>query len=68
MKLSQKHKIVSHFLFCFFFLNFLNLDSILNIFGKNMTIKADVFLNLRTPKDVVREMSKKSRFRGPLEK
>ena len=66
MKLSQKHKIVSHFLF-FCFLNFL-LDSILNIFEKNMTLRADVFLNLRTTKDVVREMSKKSRFRGPLEK
>ena len=37
-----------------FFLNFLNLDSILNILKKNMTIIADVFLNLRTPEIVVR--------------
>ena len=37
-----------------FFFNFLNLDSILNIFKKKMTLIADVFLNLRTPKDVVR--------------
>ena len=50
MKLSQKRKIVSHF----FVLNFLNLDSVLNIFEKNMTLRADVSLNLPTPKDVVR--------------
>ena len=31
-----------------------------------MTLIAYVFPKLRTPKDVVREMSKKSRFRGPL--
>ena len=37
-----------------FFLHFLNLDSILNIFEKKMTLIADVFLNLRTPKNVVR--------------
>ena len=40
--------------FFFFFLHFLNLDSILNIFKKKMTLIADVFLNLRTPKNVVR--------------
>ena len=33
-----------------------------------MTLTADVFLNLRTPKYVVREISKKSRFRGPFDK
>ena len=43
-----------------FFLNFPNLNSILNIFKKRMTLIADVFLNLRTPKNVVRYMSKKS--------
>ena len=37
-----------------FFLNFPNLDSILNILKKRMTLIADVFLNLRTPKNVVR--------------
>ena len=37
-----------------FFLNFPNLYSILNIFKKKMTLIADVFLNLRTPKNVVR--------------
>ena len=41
-----------------------NLDSILNIFKKNMALIADVFPKLRTLKDVVRYMSKKSRFRG----
>ena len=54
MKLSQKRKIVSHFFVFFFVLNFLNLDSVLNIFEKNMTLRADVSLNLPTPKDVVR--------------
>ena len=51
-----------------FFLNFPNLYSILNIFKKKMTLIADVFLNLRTPKYVVREMFKKSCFRGPFDK
>ena len=36
------------------FLHFINLDSILNIFKERMTLIADVFLNLRTPKSVVR--------------
>ena len=47
--ISEAKKIVS-----FFFLHFLNLDSILNILGKKMTVIADVFLNLRTAKNVVR--------------
>ena len=33
-----------------------------------MTLIADVFLNLQTWKDVIREMSKKSRLRGSLGK
>ena len=33
-----------------------------------MTIIADVFPTLRTPKNVVRSMSKNFRFRGLLEK
>ena len=41
-------------LFLNFFLHFLNLDSILNIFKKNMTVLSDVFLNLQTPKYVVK--------------
>ena len=41
-------------LFRNFFLHFWNLDSIWNIFEKNMTLIADVVLNLRTPKNVVR--------------
>ena len=43
-----------NFSFFSFFWHFLNLDSILNIFKKKMTLTADVFLNLRTPKNVVR--------------
>ena len=38
--------------FFLFFFHFLNLNSILNIFKKMMTLIADVFLNLRTPKNV----------------
>ena len=49
MQLSQKRKIFSQF-----FLNFLTLDSILHISEKVMTLKGDVFLNLRIPKDAVR--------------
>ena len=49
MELSQKPK---HFLN--FLLHFLNLDSIFNIFKKKMTLIADVFLNLRSPKCLVR--------------
>ena len=63
MHLSQKRKIFSQIFF-----HFRNLESILNIFKKNMTLIADVFLNLRTPKYVVREMSIKSRFRGLFDK
>ena len=41
-------------IFLLSFLHILNLDSILNIFKKKMTLIADIFLNLRTPKNVVR--------------
>ena len=63
MQLSQKRYIFSEL-----FLHFLNLDSILKIYEKKMNLIADVFLNLRTPKNVVRSISKKSRFRGLFEK
>ena len=36
-------------------------------FIKKMTLTVDVFLNLRSPKYVVREMSKRSSFRGLFE-
>ena len=49
MQLYQKPKIISNF-----FLHFLNLDSILNILEKKMTLIAYLFLNFRTPKTVVR--------------
>ena len=54
MQLSQKQKILSPFFFLLLF-HFLTLHSILDIFKKKlMTFIADVFLNLRTPKHVVR--------------
>ena len=40
----------------------------LNIFKKKVTFIADVFLNLRNPKDVVSEISKGSCFIGALDK
>ena len=49
MQLSQIRKIFSQFIF-----DFVNLDLIFNIFKKTMTLIADLFMNLRTPKDVVR--------------
>ena len=48
MQLSQKRKTFSNSS-----LHFLNLHLIFNIFEKNMTLIANVFLNLRTPKYVV---------------
>ena len=51
-------------LFLNFFLHFRNVHQILNIFKKKMTFIADLFPKLRTPKDVVRYLSKKSRFKG----
>ena len=36
------------------FLHLVNLGSILSILKRKMTLIADAFLNLRTPKDVVR--------------
>ena len=63
MQLSQKEKNIFYF-----FLHFLIFNSILNIFKKNLTLMADVFSNLRTPKQVVTRISIKSRFRGPFDK
>ena len=51
------------------FVHFRNFDEVLNIFLKKITLIADEILNSRTQKKkVVREMSKKSRFRGPSNK
>ena len=51
-----------------FILHLINLDRIFNIFKKQMNLIANVFLNLRTPKNVVRWMSRKSPFRGSFDK
>ena len=40
----------------------------MNIFKKKMTLIADLFPKLRTPENVVRYMSKKSRFKGPFDR
>ena len=37
-------------------------------FQKKMTLIADLFPKLCTPKNVVRYMSKKSRFKGPFDR
>ena len=51
MKLYEKGKTFSYFFF--FFLRFLNLNSIFNVFKEKVTLIANVFLDLRPPKDVV---------------
>ena len=40
----------------------------MNILKKKMTLLADVFPKLETPKNLVRPMSKEGIFRGPFEK
>ena len=63
MQLSQKLKT-----FCSFILHFRNLGKLLDIFGKNKTLIAYLFLRLRPAKNVVRYICKKSRFRLPFQK
>ena len=63
MQVSQNQKYLLKF-----FLRLRNLDSIQNFFKKSITLIADVFLNLGTPKNVVIYMSEKSDFREPLDK
>ena len=63
MHLSQKQKIFSDFISAFFefAINFEH-------FQKKMTLIAYVFPKLPTTKHVLREMSKNSRLRGPIER
>ena len=62
MHLSLKKKIFSQFFTAFF-------ESALNFehFQKKMTLIAYVFPKLPTTKNVLREMSKSSRFREPVD-
>ena len=53
-------------LFLNHFLHFRNLHEILNICKKKMSFIADLFVKLRTTKNVVRYMSKKSHSKGPF--
>ena len=55
-------------LFHNFFLRFRNLHEISNILKYKMSFIADLFAKLRSPKNVVRYMSKKSRFQGPFDR
>ena len=63
MHLPQKQKIFSQFFSAFF-------ESALNFehFQKKMTLIAYVFPKLPTTKDVLRQMSKNSHFREPLDR
>ena len=63
MHLSQKRKIFSQF-----FSTFYKFRNNFEHFQKTIILIADVFSNLRTPKNMVREMSKKSRFRESFSK
>ena len=62
-QLSQKQKPFYQFLLAFskYALN-------LEHFQKKMTLIADFFPKLRTPENVARYMSKKSRFKGPFDR
>ena len=62
MHLSQKQKIFSEF-FSEFFESALNFEHFL----KKMTLIAYVFLKLPTTKNVLRQISKSSRFREPVD-
>ena len=63
MRLSQKQKIFSRFFPAFF-------ESALNFehFKKKMTLIANVFPQLPTTKNVLRPISKSSRFREPVDR
>ena len=61
MQLSQKQKTFAEFLSA-------SLKTNLNIFNEKMTLIVDVFLKLRTPKNVVNYISKKSSSRGSFDK
>ena len=63
MQLSRKQKSFSHF-FSTFLKSSLNFEHFL----KKLTLIADVFPKLRTQKNVVRSMHKKSGFKGTFEK
>ena len=63
MYLSQKQKIVAQF-FAAFFESALNFE----LFRKKMTLIAYVFPKLLTTKNVLRQMSKSSRFREPVDR
>ena len=63
MNLSRKHKIFSQF-FCAFFESALYFKHL----QKKMTLIADVFPKLPTTKNALRQMSKSSRFREPVDR
>ena len=64
MQLSQKQRA-----FCHVFFAYLKSTLIFKNFQKKKDVLiADVFPILETPKNVVRYMSEKSRFRGPFER
>ena len=63
MHLSQKERIFSEF-FSAFFESSLNFEH----FQQKMMVIAYVFLKLTTRKNVLRQMSKSSRFREPVDR
>ena len=63
MHLCKKQKI-----FCQFFSAFFESELNFEHFQKKMTLKAYVFPKLTSTKNVLRQMSKSSRFREPLDR
>ena len=62
-QLSQKQKAFPEF-----FLGFSESTLDFEDFEKQMTLIADLFPKSRTPENVIRYMSKKSRFKGPFDR
>ena len=67
MKTSQMHLFQKQNVFSEFFAAFFEFALNFKHFQKKMTLIASVFRKLKTTKDVLRSMPKRSRLRGPLE-
>ena len=66
--LRNKTRFLNFLLKSIFKTDFRNQSSTLKIFKKEMTLIGDVFSNLLTSENVVRKMSKNSRFRVTFDK
>ena len=63
MKLSQEQNTFSQFFFEFL-ISILNFEQL----PKKIALVTDVFLEIKVPKNMITQMSKKPCFRGPLDR